>query len=117
MKAGRAMANAISIVFSCPGYTADARRDRHPLVGHWRAPRQGSVAVLKQLSIARGAARILLDRRRLNRRTSKSALKSAPVTFSSLLAGTHCRSDIALWIYALQESEQVAVRGQHKGCV
>jgi hypothetical protein len=45
------MANAISIVFSCPE-PADARPDRHALVEDWRAPRRGRVAVLKQLSIA-----------------------------------------------------------------
>src|SRR5689334_13120639 len=33
MKPGRAMANAISIVFSCPGYIADAQRDRIPSLG------------------------------------------------------------------------------------
>src|ERR1041384_6380774 len=60
---------------------------------------------------------MLLDRRRLNGRTSKSALNAAPVTFSSLLAGTHCRNDIALRTYALQEFEQVAVRGQDEGGV
>src|SRR5690349_21574540 len=118
MKAGSAMANAISIVFSCPGYSARARRDRHPLVGHWRAPWQGSIAVPKQLFIARGSRRgANAAGRRLNGRTSKSALNSAPVTFSSLLAGTQCQNDIAFWAYALQEFEKVAVRGQDEGRV